>query len=133
MNHVEYKMCASMVKWSDDFFWIRHPDLLIWQYDKNNKPTKQVSPLVHVTNEGKMSAKHGAQTNAIGRRKGFPDFLYPVPRHGFGGLYIEVKRPGEKTRNRNQIVWGAFLRQFNRYEVVDSVSQFQRVVEEYMG
>lgn len=133
MNHEEYTMCVACVKWSDQFFRIRHRDLLVEKKNKKTGIITLISPLVHVANEGQMSAKHGHQTNKIGRRAGFLDYLYPVPLNGFGGLYLEAKRDGKKITDFNQRQWYNFLKRFNRCEMFDSVRRFQEIVEDYFG
>jgi hypothetical protein len=133
MNHEEFSMCTQIVKWSDQWFCAFHPELLVQQYDKKGNPQRKISPLVHVKNEGKSSAKLGRQANLMGRRKGFVDYLYPVPRKGYGGLYIEVKKPGGNVKDVNQNEWLEFLIRFNMCVVVDCVAGFKHVVEEYFS
>jgi hypothetical protein len=133
MNHEEYTICTHIVKWSDQWFRAFHPELLVQQYDKKGNPQRNISPLVHVKNEGHSSAKLGHQANLMGRRKGFVDYLYPVPRKGYGGLYIEVKKAGGTAKDKNQNEWIEFLKQMNLCVVVDSVAGFQHVVVEYFS
>ena len=131
MNHEEFTMCTHIVKWSDQWFRAFHPEFLVPQYDEKGNFQRKISPLVHITNEGKMSRKRGYQTNNIGRRKGFVDYQYPIPRKGYGGLYFEVKRPGDKPRDKNQIAWIEFLNKDNLCVVVDNVADFKKKVEWY--
>ena len=37
------------------------------------------------------------RAKAEGLRKGVPDLMLPVARHGFNGLFIEMKKPKDKT------------------------------------
>lgn len=48
----------------------------------------------HVVNESGNSGdqRYGAELNRMGRKKGVPDWLVMVPKKGFYGLYIELKR-----------------------------------------
>lgn len=55
--------------------------------------------LFAVPNAGKRTAYQGAYMLAEGMRKGVNDIVLPVPLHGRGGLYIELKTPKTaKTR-----------------------------------
>ncbi len=47
-----------------------------------------------VPNGGKRSVITAVLQKAEGVRKGVPDIMLPVPRHGFTGLAIEFKKPG---------------------------------------
>lgn len=53
--------------------------------------------LFHITNEGKRTKSHGADLVRQGLKKGVPDICLPVPKGNYHGLYIEMKRVGEKT------------------------------------
>lgn len=37
----------------------------------------------------------------LGNMKGYPDLFMPEPRHGFYGLYIELKAPKTRLKKRN--------------------------------
>ena len=52
--------------------------------------------VVHIPNEGKRSYQYAARLKRIGMQKGFPDLLFPYPRKNAHGLYIEMKRKGER-------------------------------------
>ena len=53
-------------------------------------------------------AYRSARLRAMGVKPGIPDTHLPAARDGFHGLWIELKRPGEKLRP-DQIYWAAAL------------------------
>lgn len=48
--------------------------------------------MYHIVNEGRRSYRSGAELRKQGMKAGVPDICLPVPRGGFGALYIEMKR-----------------------------------------
>lgn len=65
--------------------------------------------VVHIPNEGKRSARYGAQLKRLGLRKGFPDLFIPQARNGFYGLMIELKADNTKKPTKEQLRWIAKL------------------------
>ena len=59
--------------------------------------------IYHIPNEGKR--KNGAKLKRIGLRKGIPDLCLPVPKIGFHGLYIELKKDASKKASKEQKEW----------------------------
>ena len=49
------------------------------------------------------------RAKAEGLKKGVPDLFLPIARHGFNGLFIEMKKPKDKTPagrpTKEQLVW----------------------------
>ena len=58
---------------------------------------------------GKDSIIWGRMRQAEGARKGWPDIQFLVPRGGFHGLLIEVKRAGRKA-DKNQLRYLSLLK-----------------------
>lgn len=58
----------------------------------------------HIPNEGKRSWQYGAKLKRMGLQKGFPDLFFPYARKNAHGLFIEMKRKGEKP-TVEQIAW----------------------------
>lgn len=48
--------------------------------------------MYHIPNEGKRTRATGGRMRAEGLKRGIPDVCLPVPRCGYHGLYIEMKR-----------------------------------------
>lgn len=61
--------------------------------------------IVHIPNEGKRSARYGAELKRLGMRKGFPDLFLPKARKGFHGLFIELKRDVSCKPTKEQMDW----------------------------
>lgn len=59
-------------------------------------------------NGGLRTIQEGVRLKAEGVQKGVPDLCLPLPRHGFAGLYLELKAPGGTT-SPEQRDWIAFL------------------------
>ena len=71
------------------------------------------------------------QAKEAGMQKGVPDLCIPVPRGGYGALYIEMKKPGRYTR-KSQRAWLDRLREEgNACAVCRSVDEVQYIWEEY--
>lgn len=65
--------------------------------------------LFAVPNGSHKSRAAASKFMAEGLRSGVPDLCLPIPRHGFHGLFIEMKRVKGGTLSRQQADWLAFL------------------------
>lgn len=50
--------------------------------------------LFHIPNGGSRSGREGVMFKAMGVKPGVPDLMLPIKRHGYGGLWIEMKTDG---------------------------------------
>lgn len=64
--------------------------------------------MYHVANEGKRTARYGAELKRMGLKNGVPDICLPVPRGNYHGLYIEMK-VGRNTPTDSQAKYLEFL------------------------
>lgn len=64
--------------------------------------------MYHVANEGKRTARYGAELKRMGLKNGVPDICLPVPRGNYHGLYIEMK-VGRNTPTDAQAKYLNFL------------------------
>ena len=103
--------------------------------------------LIHVPNEGKRKMKTAYRNGRLvkycpsmdrlkaeGLVPGVADLLLLTPRHGYGALCIEVKteRKGSKQRP-SQVAWEeAATAAGNKYVVVRTFEEFQKVISEYL-
>lgn len=65
----------------------------------------ELALLLHIPNGGYRRAAEGRNLKGQGVRAGVPDVLLPVPRHGFGALWIEMKRVGPHDISDAQSWW----------------------------
>ena len=93
----------------------------------------ELKMLFHIPNEGKRTQQNGARLKREGLKAGVPDLCLPVARGNYHGLYIELKRIGEKA-NENQEQWIRALRA-QRYAayVCQGWDSARRIIEEYLN
>lgn len=65
----------------------------------------ELSLLYHVPNGGSRNRAEAARLQAEGVKAGVPDLCLPVPRGGFHGLYIELKRQKGSKTSDDQKAW----------------------------
>lgn len=104
---------AALVKW----FWNKYKNLRGLLYHNFNNPRNQVQ---------------GAQLRSLGLMKGNPDLTLALPRGGFGALYIELKKPGEKPRKEQVEQMERLEAAGNKVEWVDNAEDGARVIEDYL-
>lgn len=79
-------------------------DLMLWcKYQESKYP--ELALIFHIVNEGKRSARTGAELKRMGMKKGVPDICLPVPRGQFHGLWIELKADRTKKATKEQREW----------------------------
>ncbi|MEQ3620552.1 MAG: VRR-NUC domain-containing protein [Marinobacter sp.] len=80
---------------------------VIQWFDRQHKAFR--GRLFAVPNGGDRHRIVAAKLKAEGVRKGVPDLWLPVPRRGFHGLVIEMKRIKGSTASAEQLDWLEFL------------------------
>lgn len=73
--------------------------------------------MYHIPNGGYRTKTEAARFHSEGVKPGVPDICLPVPRGGYHGLYIELKRKEGGKVSANQESWLEKLKQQN-YEAV---------------
>lgn len=67
----------------------------IFNWAKRNEGTCPQLKLLNASLNGvKLTVGQAVKTKAIGMKAGYPDIFLPVARHGYHGLYIELKASG---------------------------------------
>ena len=89
-------------------------------------------PCVHIPNEGKRSARYGAELKRLGMRRGFPDLFFPIPNKAFHGLFVEMKY-GKGRLSEDQKAWLSILDERGYACLVCySCSDAIKVIENYL-
>lgn len=86
-----------------------------------------------VPNAAKRGFKTAARMKAEGLVSGVPDVLFPAPRHGFSGLAMEFKRPGEKPTEAQLEFMDGLLKENWLVVVVTDSEAAIRTVRDYLG
>ena len=60
----------------------------------------ELALLHHIPNGGSRHAAEAANLKRQGVKPGMPDLFLPVPRSGYHGLYIEMKRSNQRNLKR---------------------------------
>lgn len=95
--------------------------------------------LFHIANEGIRVGRQGGRAKREGIVRGVADICLAIPNHGYGALYIEMKRP--KTfdhkatyRSPEQKAWQAACEKYgNKYVVCRSVEEFKVIITRYLS
>lgn len=90
--------CKALTKWRD--------------LQAAAKP--ELAWLLHVPNGGKRHPAIAAQLKAEGAKAGAWDYVLPVARKGFHGLWLEMKAPGRESEkdgglSEAQVKFGLFI------------------------
>ncbi len=93
----------------------------------------ELGMLYSIPNGGKRSRITGAILKREGQKAGVPDLCLPVPRGGFHGLYIELKRQKKSSISPEQVAWLKALQgQGYRAEMCLGAAAAWEVIQEYM-
>lgn len=65
--------------------------------------------LFHIPNGGRRDKREAGKLKAMGVKSGVPDIALLIPRNGFHGLIIELKRPKTGIVTDKQHEWLDFL------------------------
>lgn len=87
-----------------------------------------------IPNGGKRTLTEGAIKRYEGMTVGMPDLHIPVPRKGYGSLYIEMKngKAGRLSEHQKEVI--EQLRNLgNKVEVVRTLDDFMAVVNDYFA
>lgn len=113
----ESEIQQSCIKW----FQLQHRDL--WDD----------GVLFHIANEGIRVGRQGGRTKREGVVRGVADLCLALPRHGYGALYIEMKRP-KRYQSPEQRAWQQNIEKHgNKYVVCRSLNEFIVTINRYLA
>ena len=89
--------------------------------------------LFHIPNESVGGQGWIIRNRQLGVKAGVPDLFYPVPMHGYHGLFIEMKRERGSYASEEQMIWLTNLRLEGYMAMVCRGYEHARnVIEEYL-
>lgn len=90
--------------------------------------------MFHIPNGGSRNKAEAARFKAEGVKSGVPDVCLPVPRGGYHGLWIEMKRLAGGRASKEQKQWIADLReQGYRAEIREGWQEAAELITEYLA
>lgn len=93
----------------------------------------ELALLYHIPNEGKRSKVSGAVLKSMGLKKGIPDVCLPVPRGGYGALYVEMKAEHGVVSREQKAMMAALEEGGNRCVVCRSWTDAKEEIEKYLA
>lgn len=107
--------------------------LFRWAYMMSNSHP-DLKLMYHVPNGGSRNKIEAAKLKAQGVKSGVPDICLPVPKNGYNGLYIELKRRKGGTVSKEQREWIVALnKQGYLAEVCKGFDEAVEVIERYLN
>lgn len=93
----------------------------------------ELGMLYAIPNGSERNVIVGRKLKAEGVKKGVPDLCLPVPRGGYHGLYVEMKRQKRSQTSAEQKAWIAALKALGyRAEVCKGATEAWDVIREYV-
>lgn len=88
----------------------------------------------HIPNGEARSKRAGAKLKRMGVRAGIPDIFLPVPRGGWHGMYLELKRAeGGEIRRPQREMMSKLIAQGYRVVVAKGFARARLIIEEYLN
>lgn len=93
----------------------------------------ELEALHHIPNGGMRNIITAVRMKKEGVKKGVPDLCLPVPKNGYHGLYIEMKRQ-KGLASKEQGWWIEFLTKHGyRAKVCNGFEEAKKVLLNYLG
>jgi hypothetical protein len=91
--------------------------------------------LFSIPNGGERGVANAARLKAEGVKSGVSDLCLPVPRRGYHGFFIEMKKPGKLSgESANQKKFGAFVTENGYlYACIDNWIDAAKALAWYLG
>lgn len=116
-RHNEYQSCVALVQW--------------WGYAHRGLGVPEFA-LVHVPNQAGGNPRTGMHLKKMGVRKGFPDYLLLVSRHGSNGMLLEMKSASGKLAPEQSDMADMLSRQGYHVVMCRSAMEARDAIEEYL-
>jgi len=92
-EHIIKKLGPETLEQITAMEWLR------WKHPQVEKVT------FHIANERKQNKVFGLVMTHMGVKPGVPDLMLAVPRHGYNGLFIEMKsKKGKLSENQKNMI-----------------------------
>ena len=89
--------------------------------------------LCHIPNGGGRSKAEGGILKAMGVQAGMPDFLLPIPKQGYGSLYIEMKDHKGRVRPEQKQKIALLEKLGNKVIICRTVKETIAEIKSYLG
>ncbi len=89
--------------------------------------------LYHAANEGDANSARGSRMKAMGVKRGVPDLILNVSRHGYHSLGIELKTEKGKQSSYQKEFEKVFTAEGNLYKICRSLDEFIQLCKWYLG
>lgn len=94
----------------------------------------ELSLLFHIGNGGLRSKPEAVRFKRLGVKPGVSDLMLPVARHGYHGLWIEMKRQHDGKLSKPQKEWIDDMRkQGYKAERANGADEAIAILQEYLG
>lgn len=116
-----------------------HQEALFSWVERVRARLPELKLLHHIPNGGLRHKAVAGKLKAMGAKAGVPDLCLPVARHGYHGLYIEMKKPASPgsragTTTPEQRRWIEDLReQGYRVEVAFGWEPASEILQKYLA
>lgn len=111
----------------------KEEQIALVNWARRNQEYQELRLLHAIHNSTPTTPKVALQQKLMGTVRGIPDLFLPVPRGGYHGIYIELKRSkgGSVSADQKAII-AALREQGYRVEVCHGAEQAKRVLLQYL-
>ena len=104
-------------------------EVIVWFWNTH----KEYRGLLYHNYNNPRNAIQGALLKGLGLMKGNPDLTLALPRGGYGALYIELKKVGEKPRPEQYIQMDRLEQAGNCVKWADNYPEVIEIIKNYLS